>query len=129
MKIVYEQPPIRDELGKVFRLPDTAIFTFGDTIYNPGRNPIDPFLMAHEEAHSRQQKDDPSGWWQRYLADIPFRVSQETEAYRVQYRAAKKVIKDKNQLFNFAKRLAEDLSGEQYGSVISFSSALRQIRA
>ena len=128
MKIVQEQPPIRIEADKVFRLPPGAIFTYGDVIYNPSGNPIDLPLYKHEEVHSKQQGDTPDIWWVRYLNDNAFRISQEIPAYQAQYKEAKKYIKDRNQLASFAMALAKDLSSAMYGNAIDFQTALKKIR-
>ena len=128
MQIVQEQPPFVDQLGKVFRLPEGAIFTFGDVIYNPSGNPIDQPLLMHEGTHSLRQGNDPSGWWQKYIKDDKFRLGEELLAYRVQYGEAKKYIKDRNALAKYLFRLAGDLSSAMYGNVVTRSEALKLIK-
>ena len=128
MKIVQEQPKIIDQARRVFRLPQGAIFTMGDVIYNPSGNLIDLPTMRHEEIHSRQQGNYPEKWWQRYFNDKDFRKGQELEAYRTQYKEAKKLIKDRNALFRYVLKLAHDFSSDMYGLNISKDEALRLIR-
>ena len=102
MKIKIENPPhrVRQLCEKVFNLTGTKpIFCFGDTIYNPFNAEVDAFLMAHEVVHSKQQGEDPKAWWKKYLLDKKFRFAQELQAYRVQYKVMKDVIKDRNKLF------------------------------
>jgi len=57
--------------------------TYGDTVYS--NRPISEDLKVHEEVHVQQQiimgKDI---WWNKYLTDKEFRLSQEVEAYRRQ---------------------------------------------
>lgn len=91
MNIVIAYPPNIAEIRTRFRLPPGAgiIFAYGDTIYNPDGISISPFLLAHEQTHQRQQGCDPAGWWHRYLADLPWRLDQELEAHRVEYRATR----------------------------------------
>lgn len=129
MKIIHENPPFIDEARNVFRLPAGAIFTFGDMIYNPSKNPIDEPLMMHEAVHSRQQGDKPQEWWQRYLVDKDFRLSQELPAYQVQFHAYKKLDKNRERVHRFAMRLARDLSSDQYGNIISFNGAYQAIKS
>ena len=128
MKIVQEQPLFRDEVGKMFRLPEGAIFTYGDVIYNPSGRRIDEALLKHEETHSKQQGNHPDLWWQKYLTDTAFRAAEEVEAYRVQYQHAKKVIHDRNKLFRYLYMLATDLSGSMYGNVFTHSEAIQTIK-
>lgn len=128
MRILVEQPPIIDDARKVFRLPEGAIFTYGDVIYNPSGNLIDEPLMKHEEHHSKQQGERPELWWQRYLQDIDFRCSQEISAYQISYQSAKTFIRDRNKLHTYLMSLAMDLSGPMYGSIITFSEAYEAIK-
>lgn len=128
MRIVQEQPPIRTEADKVFRLPPGAIFTYGDMLYNPSGNRIDLPLLKHEEVHSKQQGDNPGEWWNKYLNDNAFRISQEIPAYQAQYREARKYIKDKNRLSTFAVALAKDLSSAMYGNAVDFQTVFKEIR-
>jgi hypothetical protein len=120
-------PPNIDDIKKVFPIGENVIFTYGNTIYNPGRGNIDLALMAHEQTHSIQQGDKVKEWWERYLKDKEFRLSQELQAYQVQYRYYCKAIKDRNQRYRFLNRLAGDLSSEIYGNIISRSEAIKQI--
>lgn len=128
MRIVQEQPPIFLEANKVFRLPKGVVMTYGDILYNPSGNEISIPLLKHEELHSQQQGTNPKEWWAKYLKDKDFRLSQEIPAYRTQYQEAKKHIKDRNKLFDYAVALAKDLSSAMYGSAISFQEALKSIR-
>ena len=128
MKVIYEYPPNIEKIKKVLSIPESGVvFTYGDTIYNPSKGTIDELLEKHEEVHMKQQTD-PEEWWSRYLTDITFRASQELEAYRAQYKEAKKVIKDRNILFKYLKLLAKDFSSEQYGNPMSFEQAIKEIQ-
>ena len=127
MKVVQEQPKIMDEARNVFRLPEGVVMTWGDILYNPSGRHIDLPLMRHEEHHSKQQGNDPSGWWKRYFSDKDFRISQEIEAYRIQYQEAKKINGDRNTLMKYAMLLASDLSSEMYGSMMTRQEALKAI--
>lgn len=129
MKIVLDYPPNYEAISKTFNLEGKKpVFTFGNLIYNPHNGIIDRFLMAHEEVHAKQQGENPKEWWDKYLVDPSFRVSQEAEAYQMQYREARKLIKDKNQLAKFLHIIASDFSSSMYGSVLSYQEAYKIIR-
>ena len=127
MEIVFDFPPNIEELRKHFDLKESIVFTYGNKLYNPGHGNIDEHLMKHEQTHSRQQVEDPAGWWEKYIADPKFRVSQELEAYRNQYRSFA-VGKDRNKTFLFLHRIAKDLSSGIYGSVLSYQEAIKLIK-
>ena len=127
--IVRDYPPNIDKIRKVFPIKDNTVFTYGDTIYAPHITfTLSNDLIVHEETHTRQQGDDPEGWWDRYMEDHEFRFQQELEAYRAQYRAYCKVVKDRNRCFNFLVVIAKDLSSPLYGGVCDFFTATRLIK-
>lgn len=128
IKVLFEQPPIISEARIAFRLPDTMIFAYAPYIYNPGRHRIDEPLYTHESHHIQQQGTNPQAWWQRYLHDVNFRLSQEIPAYQMQYRAAKGFIKDRNKLHLYLVNLASDLSGPIYGDLLRFQDAYDAIK-
>lgn len=129
MKISYDFPPNIDELNKHFTLGPRMVATYGDTLHNPGMGPIDRSVLAHEETHMRQQESvgGPKLWWKRFIADKPFRAHQEVEAYRNQYREAKKYLKSRDQLARLLYEISGDLSGEQYGNLMTRNEAMRAI--
>ncbi len=56
MKIVNSYPPNIDKIDKKFNVKDKpAVFTYGDTLFNPKGGEISKHLEVHEETHSRQQ--------------------------------------------------------------------------
>jgi hypothetical protein len=129
MKILIENPPNIELLRIAFGgISDKTVFTYGDTLYNPGNNFIDDALMAHEEVHAKQQTN-PEEWWQRYLADVDFRLSQEVEAYQKQYRRLRVIVKDRNQLARLLHQLATDLSSDLYGGIINYNEAVQAIKS
>src|SRR5689334_25347799 len=92
MEIVHGYPPNIEDIRAKFELNDRVVFTYAPYLYVPCGAPIDDPLMKHEETHAKQQGDDPAGWWKRYLEDPNFRVGQELQAYRRQYKAYKRVV-------------------------------------
>lgn len=140
MKIVHARPPNFDRLQKQFGISDKEmVFTYGDTLYVPDGRPVDKFLMAHEEEHSKQQGDNPDLAIERYHRDEAFRANCELDAYRAQYRAFTKDQHENGkgrssrtmlaERINYASRLARDCSGDMYGRCISLSFALTYIRS
>lgn len=133
MKILEERPPIWDQVISRWNInPESTVFTFGDTLYNPGKNPIPEHLMRHEETHSVQQGHTDEGaakWWVRYLDDPHFRIDQEAEAFAVQYLYfCNNVSHDRNQQARFLFEMAARLSSPTYGSVIGSTDATKMIK-
>lgn len=118
MKISTEWPPNIEEIREHFDVSKDVLFCYGDTIYNPLNIKPRPDLVAHEKIHSKQQGNDPDGWWRKYVDDPKFRVEQEAQAYGAQakhiqkragYAAAKRAVAS----------FADFLSSPVYGSSIS----------
>lgn len=131
MKILKQDPPhqIRYQCEKAFDLTGTEpAFMYGDTLYNPFGKQLDDTLLAHESVHSMQQGDDPLKWWHQYLKDKDFRFKQELEAYRVQYRVAKDLIPDRNDVARLLFKMSSDLSSPMYGDIVGRIEALKLIK-
>jgi len=128
MEIVHAYPPNIDDIRAVFELNDRVIFTYGQTLYVPSGATIDEPLMRHEETHAKQQGDDPAGWWSKYLTDANFRVGQELQAYRRQYKAYKRMVGSPMLRRQYLTELALVLSGKIYGEAISTRTAYKKIR-
>jgi hypothetical protein len=128
MNVEFSYPPNIEKIRATFTLHKGIVFTYGDTIFNPDRSNIDPALACHEATHCRQQGDDPESWWERYLVDPQWRVLQEIEAYRAQWKQARKMIKDRNIRHKLLMNIARDLSSAIYGNAISFDAAYKAIK-
>jgi hypothetical protein len=132
-KVVNEPPPIFEKIAEKFPVVRTnraVIFTYGDTIYNPGGNYIDDELMLHEETHIRQQAMMNGGkdaWWDKYLEDPQFRTDQELEAYQAQFNATRTRY-GRPVWRRELKRLARDLSSPIYGNILSYDEAAKLIK-
>ena len=128
MKIIIDYPPNFKAIEKKFGpLSESVIFTYGDTIYSPQQGSLSDHLIVHEEVHSKQQGNDPKGWWKRYLKDDNFRLEQEVEAYKAQYQSFKRAHGDKNLHIRFLHKIAADLSGKMYGSLVTHREAMNLI--
>ena len=129
MEILIANPPNYEALAIAFKFSGEEVFAYAPNIYNPNDKLLEPPVIKHEEIHLRQQGDNPEDWWLRYLVDADFRLSQEIEAYQIQYREYKKIYKDRNKLAFIANKLAADLSGPVYNNVINYQEALEAIKS
>ncbi len=130
-KISVEFPPNYMQIvAAVGKPPDTAIYTYGDTIYDPSNMELDDYVVAHEIEHIVQQKEiGAAEWWEHWIERVEFRVWQELEGYRAQFRSYAKVHKDRNLQAWYARGLASDASGPMYGHMIGFQEAYQRIRS
>lgn len=114
-----QYPPNIDKVREVLDVSKPGvIFTYGNEIYIPSGIPLPDHLEVHEGVHVKQQylmgKDT---WWEQYLHDEQFRLSQELEAYREQMRFIKqRYSRDYRRMM--LNQLAKDLSSGIYGKVI-----------
>lgn len=80
-------------------------------------------LYIHELTHIQQQTN-PYTWWVRYVTSPKFRLSQEIEAHRNEYRAVEGNREYKyKQLHIIADRLASSL----YKNLVTKEEAMRLI--
>lgn len=128
MKVIKEYPPNYEEI--IAAIPEvadnkTVVFAYGDKIYAPRtKKKLSKDIRVHEEQHKRQQGSDPAAWWTRYLNDVEFRLSQEIEAYRVQYIYFVQKNHDVNKRKEFLQKISKSLSGPLYGEIISQEDAV-----
>ena len=132
MYVVIDRPPNFEQIVAAFpKATDPGvIFAYGDTIYNPSGSIIPPELIAHEQAHGRQQRDWQAGvdiWWRQYIADLEFRYHEELYAHVAEMRAT--CVSDRNQrahlLMHTARRLIAPLYN--YGLTKTYNQALRDL--
>lgn len=136
-KISHDLPPIWEELVKTFgpivhkKWNDRVlVVVYGDTIHQSFKHTMPMDLKVHEMTHVRQHLAYPGGpaaWWKRYLEDITFRLDQEIEAYRNQYRYSQDYMSrpDRRDLI---KHMAGDLSSALYGNALSYDRAVAIIK-
>jgi len=136
MTIKNENPPMLKRIFGAGMNPDlgNVIFTYGDTIYNPSGRDIPDYLIEHESVHTKQQGDDPKGWWERYLNDPYFRFEQEVEGYARQFafmcnHPNKRMrVTDRNKRHLILMDLGNSLSGPTYNKIVKLSYAMQQIK-
>lgn len=133
MIIKKERPPIWDAavvaFPAVLNMPN-VIFSWGDTIYNPGGATISPQLIVHESVHGKRQGRDIEGWWQRYLIDAEFRVQEEIPAHAAEYAAycsLSGVTSAQCRMYMHA--VASRLSSPLYGRMVRYEEARRLIKS
>lgn len=132
MKIIKAYPPNFSQLKKAFPFivgRPGILYAWGDRIFNPSGVKVTPWILAHEEVHSKQQQQaDPyirysiQDWWDKYLAYPIFRLEQEIEAHQAEYRA----YPFQGNL-TYLEQIAERLSSPLYGNLISKEDARRAI--
>lgn len=131
VEIVQEWPPRIDEIRETFGdLPDGVVFAWENKIYSPSTGTLANWIVEHENVHMRQQEaaGGVNAWWDRYLVDPAWRLSQELEAHQVEYREFCKFYRDRNVQARYLNEIAGRLSSPMYGKLISRGDAMRQIR-
>lgn len=129
MKTLKAYPPNFDQI--VAAIPGAThegiVFTYGDTCYNPSGEEIQDHLEAHEQVHMNQQAEvGAEEWWTEYLKNPKFRLEQEVEAYRAQYKFVNKTYGRGEGTF-ILKQVAIDLASPMYGSILNRKQARKAI--
>ena len=143
MRVLATYPPNWDKIKEAFpkAKEEQAVFCYKDVVHNPFGATITRDLEVHEAVHSGQQGKDPEAWWNRYISEPSFRVSQEIEAYGLQMyhlkttKVEKEVEGRKVDMFIparvikwYLEKIAQTLSGPLYGSVIDYHKAYTRVR-
>lgn len=141
MKIIITVPPNYKQIVKKFGPVPNAVFTWGDTIYNPGGGEIHRHLEEHETTHFFQQEKFRNKffnyfdkdwhikrWWRKYIKDPKFRLAQEVEAYHNQYAFVAMQNKKPYVYVSFLDRIATDLSSKMYDNLCTYDEAIKLIR-
>ena len=124
--IINSDPPNIGVIKKYLKPNEKTVFTYGDKIYNPGNWPLQPDIIAHELVHVRQQGGAPNIWWEKYLENPAWRLKQELEAYREQWKFIQKT-KERNKSMLLIQ-FAQTLSSEIYGNLIDYATAAKLIK-
>lgn len=90
---------------------------------------IAPQKVVHELEHVKQQeKTGKDLWWDLYLTKPSFRLEQEVEAFKAEYKFICENIIDRNMRFEYLYDLAQSLSSSQYGKMCTGDEAMRLIQ-
>lgn len=131
VKVSPKKPPVWDSVCATFQInPIRAIFTYGDTIYNPNDVPLNRHLIEHERVHMKQQNyndKDAALWWGQFLRDDGFRLTQEAQAYARQFLVICETVRDRNQQVKVMRQLSSILAGPLYGGKIDRMTAENMI--
>lgn len=131
MKVIKDFPPNYNAIIGVFPVADRkgVVFTYGDVIYAPYlKRKLPKHLLVHEGTHKRQQNGNPEAWWDKYLSDVDFRLSQEIEAYRNQWTYVVKNSHNLKEKLELLDKLSTDLSDAMYGNIINKQQAKELIQ-
>ena len=129
VEVVIGYPPNIDAIRAQFPITGQEIFAWAGIIYNPSGNPLPTWLVDHEKVHFKQQDGNPEAWWDRYIIDEEFRLEQELEAHRVEYRSFCRQNKDRNSRARYLHQMANRLAAPMYGGIISRVEAVRRIKS
>lgn len=131
VEIVDGWPPNRDEIVAAFHPEPGTLFAWEGTIYVPGigDREVPRYLIEHERVHFGQQElaGGAEAWWRRYIDDPGFRLEQEVEAYRAQWRSLRG--RPKRERFTHLYLFSRQLAGPMYGELVTPSEARRLIEA
>lgn len=126
--ISHKKPPHFWIMKLVFKSDwERIAFAFGDTIYS--KYPLPDHFIHHERIHLHQQKYSKvyAWWWLfRYITSKKYRYAMELEAFTRHWG----FFKDRypHDKFMFLNRIAENLSGELYGNMVTKQEAIEAIK-
>lgn len=127
-EIIVDKPPNYDQINEAFTLSGEEIFAWDGTIYSPSED-IPQWLIEHEKVHFKQQDGDPESWWDMYINDSGFRLSQEIPAHKKEYEVFCKLVKDRNKQFSKRLELAQRLASPMYGNMTTTNEAMKHFRS
>lgn len=133
MRIIYDVPPMYDEMDAAFGVKGKpVIFAWGDRIYMPGMaQGLSKALAAHEAVHGERQMAYPGGveaWWRRYIADPQFRLDEEIPAHRAELAVLTAKAKSPSMTQHVLSRTAARLAAPLYGNLLSIAEAKNALR-
>lgn len=132
VKIIVGKPPCWDAVVMAFQInPIHAVFTYGDTIYNPSGIQLRDDIIEHEKLHMEQQDHSIEGaelWWGKFLRDVDFRIEQEARCYARQYSYLCESRKGHEERHRTLYWLAQMLSGPLYNNAITHTQAMDKIK-
>ena len=103
------------------------LFTYKGAIYTECG--ITPDLIVHEGVHLAQQDEmGADKWWDKFLEDPKFRLSQELPAYTAQFRELCMMHKDRNVRSKYLRGICNVISSPRYGNMISYNEVYTKLR-
>jgi len=131
-EVSYDYPPIYWKVHEKWGVrwgDGKVVMVYGNTIHQSFGEAMDEDLLVHEIVHIKQHAAYPGGpaaWWERYLDDQDFRLSQEIEAYRKQYEWSKEHLNSKTRK-DILNHCAATLSSHLYGNMVTYEEAKKLI--
>jgi len=130
LNLVKAYPPNYDQICEAIdgvKGNEGIVFTYGDTVYSPSGIALAEHVRRHEAVHVEQQtKMGKDEWWAEYLKNPQFRLEQELEAYKVQYRWIQRT-RNYKYISETLDGIAADLAGPMYGNILDFDTAKKAI--
>lgn len=130
--IVPEYPPNYAQILTVLPAASSPgiVFAYDGAIYNPGKRPLSPEIVKHEQVHFAQQEHAGSAkaWWREYLTQPAFRYAEELAAHKAELRARLVGVKDRNQRAVMKMQTVLRLCHPMYGKVKGPNEVLRDLR-
>lgn len=100
---------------------------WGDYVYSRDTMAFShPQKLAHEAIHAEQQNHNRALgliWWWKYATDAQFRLQEELEAYRAEWRWILENMPDPHINFKFLDGMAKELASPHYGGLLSVHTA------
>lgn len=116
-------PRIKKQFGDFW--DKGLIITYYPNIYWIGGDRLPLRKVVHENVHIRQQaRYGVEKWWDDFISNKEFRLSQEVEAYQEEVKYIRSNVPNKQTRFKLIDEIAKDLSGKLYGRMISYNDAL-----
>jgi hypothetical protein len=125
-----EEAPNLQEIKDKFGVGEETIISYGNKIFVKDKT-MSRDLLVHELVHCDRQNFSESSakrWWEMYMRDKGFRLTEEILAYRQQYQFCCAVYKDRNKRDKILRALAKELSSSRYGNIISDSESMARIK-
>lgn len=133
-RVIVARPPLFERIAAAFPHALTqrgVLYSWGGLIFNPDGVDIHPALLAHEAVHGRRQGGSDTtvrAWWERYIAEPAFRLSEEAPAHTAEYAWFVSHGAPRNDRRVHLRKIAERLSGPLYGGLIKPDAARYLIR-
>lgn len=143
MKIIRAYPPNFVQIRTAFPAVvgrQGILYAWGDRIYNPSGVNVPWWLQEHEEVHGSRQLDPKAWgaqhfsedhmirtWWSAYIEDPEFRLQEEIPAHQAEWEVFKSLMTNKKNQEMYLLNMANRLSGELYGNMISLQDAVSEI--
>lgn len=129
MKRINKKPPVYDKCKEKFDINwnKGIAFAYDGNIYC--KRKLLKSKIAHEKVHIEQQTEmGVEKWWDKYLEDDKFRLSQEMEAYTGEVIFLMIHERDYKKRDKMLEKILRDFSSSMYGNIISYEAAKQRLK-